>query len=86
MEENKNAEENVVPQEVPQQTDQQFEQQSNQQPEQQLNEQPQQEKKPPLMPGQEHEDELDYVGGALVTLIKNGFEKVKNLLAAKKVE
>ncbi len=67
-------------QEPQQQADQLSEQQPNE-------EQPvQEEKKPPLMPGQEREDELDLMGGALFNLAKNGIEKVKQLFVAKKVE
>lgn len=35
--------------------------------------------KPVLMPGQEHEDELDYMGGALFGILGKGFNWIKNL-------
>lgn len=59
---------------------------NNQNTMQQIEPQSQQEKRPPLMPGQESEDELDYVGGVLVNLTKKGFFWIKNLFAGKKVE
>lgn len=31
-------------------------------------------------------DELDVIGGALLKLVRNGFEKVKGILAPRKVE
>lgn len=36
-----------------------------------------------LMPGQEHEDELDYIGAALFKLAKNGFGWMKHLFTKK---
>ena len=46
--------------------------------------QPNTEKKVVLMPGQEHEDELDFMGAALFGLIGKGFNWIKNLFQPQK--
>ena len=45
--------------------------------------QPDQDKPKGLMPGQEHEDELDYMGGALFNLGKKGWEWIKQMFSPK---
>lgn len=45
--------------------------------------QPATEKKSGLMPGQDREDELDIIGGALFKMIQNGFMKVKSLFTSR---
>lgn len=53
---------------------------------QEVDEQPVEEKPKGLMPGQEHEDELDYMGGALFALVGNAFNWIKQFFVPKKVE
>lgn len=55
-------------------------------PEQNQAQQPEPEQKKGLMPGQEQEDELDYMGAALFALIGKGFAWVKNLISPHKVQ
>jgi hypothetical protein len=56
---------------------------NNQEVPQQTAQQPIQEKPTGLLPGQEHEDELDYLGAALFGLVKKGFGWVKHFFPAK---
>lgn len=39
--------------------------------------------RPKLMPGQEHEDELDLLGGVFMNSIQRGFEWIKHFFAPK---
>jgi hypothetical protein len=66
-------EDNTPTEEAPQQETEQSDQQTDP-------------NKPKLMPGQEHEDELDYLGAGLVALVTRGFESLRNFFAPKKVE
>ena len=67
-------------------------QQSQQAPQQQTpeqnqaTEQPQSVQKKVLMPGQEHEDELDFMGAILYGIVGKGFRWVKNLFSPRKVQ
>lgn len=45
--------------------------------------QPNPDKPTGLMPGQEHEDELDYAGAALIGLAKRGLEWIKQFFPVK---
>lgn len=63
----------------------------NQVPQEQISEQeqsPQQQeseqKSKGLLPGQDHEDELDYMGAAMFGLFGKGFAWFKNLISPKK--
>jgi len=47
------------------------------------NQQSEQDNPKVLMPGQDHEDELDYIGGALFNGAKKGWEWIKQLFAHK---
>jgi len=64
-------------------TQQQISQQQT--PEQnQAPQQPEPERKKGLMPGQEREDELDFIGAALFGLVGKGFRWIKNLFSPHK--
>lgn len=52
----------------------------NQVPQQQESEQ----KSKGLLPGQEHEDELDYMGAAMFRIFGKGFSWIKNLISPRK--
>lgn len=56
----------------------------SQQAQQSTAQQPTQDKPKGLMPGQEREDELDYMGRAFFGFIQKGFEWIKQRLAANK--
>jgi hypothetical protein len=58
---------------------------NNQSAPQQTVQQPNQDNPKGLLPGQEHEDELDYMGGALFGLAKSGFKWIKQFFAAKQL-
>ena len=45
-----------------------------------------QEKPTGLMPGQDHEDDLDFFGAVLFAFFKNFFSWIKRLFSVKKVE
>ena len=55
---------------------------SQQTPEQQ----PNPDQKLVLMPGQDHEDELDFLGGALFGLVSKGYNRIKNLFRQQKAK
>jgi hypothetical protein len=60
---------------------------TQQTPEQnQAPQQPEPEQKKVLMPGQEHEDELDFMGALLFGLVGKGFGWVKKRFSPRKVQ